>query len=86
MVAIGQAAAGLLIGVGQGTCGVIAVGQIAVGALFGIGQLSTGFVAIGQLTLGWYYLAQAGFGAEALDWAATSAGVGKWLRWFFTGN
>lgn len=69
LITIAQFGVGLLFGFGQFMLGTTAVAQVAITLLFGAGQAATGYVAIGQLALGYYALAQIGFGVHL--WTST---------------
>lgn len=62
VITIAQLGIGVLFGFGQLVVGLTAVAQVAITALFGLGQIATGYVAIGQFALGYYVLAQFGYG------------------------
>jgi hypothetical protein len=64
LITIAQFGIGILFGFGQFILGFTAVAQFAMAVLFGLGQFATGYTAIGQFAVGYYVLAQAGFGAH----------------------
>lgn len=80
IVAIGQLGIGLLFGLAQLGTGVIAVGQFAFGLAAGLGQVATGYVAIGQFGIGYYVLAQAGFGAHLWSQGASDPAAVEFFK------
>ncbi len=62
LITLAQFGIGFLFGFGQFMIGFAVVGQFAGGVLFGLGQFASGYVAIGQMAIGYYVLAQQGFG------------------------
>jgi len=60
----GQLSFGLLFALAQAAFGFVAIGQLAVAALFALGQFAAGYIAIGQFAIGYYVLAQVGYGTH----------------------
>jgi hypothetical protein len=85
LIAIGQLGVGLLFGLGQLSTGVAAIGQLALGLGLGLGQFVSGYVAVGQGGLGWYVLAQFGFGRHVWDMNGAAPAARQFFQWLLPG-
>lgn len=80
LLAMGQLGVGVLFGFGQAATGIVCIGQLAIGVIFGLGQVASGYVCIAQIGLGYYVLAQFGFGEHISDMRQADPAVMQFFR------